>query len=76
MTIQGFGAPYPDLEQLQQIARRHPFSWFRRKAPKDAEGKNAVQQLTGRFERPSGVLPAVFLPNYGFGMARTLSGRG
>jgi starch phosphorylase len=65
---------FSDLERLEDIARRHPFQLvFAGQAhPKDAEGKAAIARLHAHFERLSGVLPAVFLPNYGFAMARTL----
>lgn len=65
---------FSDLDRLEDIARRHPFQIvFAGKAhPRDAEGKVAIERLHRHFERLSGIVPAVFLPNYDFALARRL----
>jgi starch phosphorylase len=65
---------FADLDRLKDIARRHPFQLvFAGKAhPRDGEGKAGIERLHRHFARVSSAIPAVFLPNYDFALARRL----
>jgi len=65
---------FADLDRLKDIARRHPFQLvFAGKAhPRDGEGKAVIERLHRHFARVSTVIPAVFIANYDFALARRL----
>ena len=65
---------FTDLQRLKAIARRHPFQIVLagKAHPHDDGGKRLIEALHGCIQSVADAVPAVYLPNYDFDLARLL----
>lgn len=68
------GLLFSDPERLKAIARRFPFQVVLagKAHPNDLEGKRAIERLHAWARELQGVVPVVYLPDYGLDVARLM----
>lgn len=66
---------FSDLERLQAIARQHPFQIVLagKAHPHDENGKQIIEQLHAQARLLAGAITVVYLPDYDFTLAQTLT---